>query len=129
MRLGDAFAFLVGSVVVYVACAANHGDDTNSRDTGVADARADDASPAAFTVESIVCDQTTPAGIRWGERTFPGRSKEDLARVTALVCGDAPETIPGYSCVQTSLVVRDGAVAAGCRNLGTKVTLIVPSRP
>lgn len=129
MRLRDAFAFLVGSVVVYVACAAHPSDQTaTGLDSGVSDAKADDASASPKPlIDDVKCDKSyaTASGTLWyAEHAYAGRSKEDLARGVAVICGSSGP--PGFSCYSSPLFVRDGAVSvAGCA-MGDTVRFVLP---
>lgn len=112
---------LVGSVVVAVACSAQHAlDSPSDKDSGVLDALLDavssdtkDAIAGGFgTVDEVPCDKLISKA--WfAERLFPGRTRADLSRGSALVCQPAADA-DGYSCVQTPMQVKDGAVRVVC---------------
>jgi hypothetical protein len=154
MKIHHVAAHALGALVVYVAVAcsssapplaegahedAGLGDalvdgalDALGLDTSpVKDARADDAGGQV----SVACDQDLPAGhplagsAKWGERSFPGRSREDLARATVTICFSgttASSAPPGYSCSQGGAYVRDGAVGFICGRDVASVSLYVP---
>ncbi len=137
-----AIALVACSFVVHaaVSCASAVADRTEGHDAGTfADAVAetiadavretfggDDAKPAeaapdapAFTVDEVPCTtEKNWAGTRatFAEKAYAGRSKEELARVSVLVCGGTP-TVEGYECHRDRggvVFVRDGSIAVMC---------------
>lgn len=156
MRARDVAGMLVGAVVVFGACAV-HVDDSGSRaaaDSGtkdgaleaaidalgdslgveispIKDAEAGPGDPPT-TKHSPACDKSYILGgvtFWYAEQLLAGRSKEDLARATALLC-DPAATTPGYTCTSyTRFDVRDGAIAVQCGSGSgprSTVTLIIP---
>jgi hypothetical protein len=152
MRIRYVLGSLVGGLVVFVACASQNaatgpgpspGTDSGAGvvdalldvlredlgveiDTAVKDAEAGPGDPPT-TVDEVDCTIGSTAGF-YGEKGFPGRSKDDLARGSATVCGGGGFLRPpGYDCTVVGLVVRDGAAAAYCGNVaGAKARIIMP---
>jgi hypothetical protein len=121
---------------VAAACASTNGERAHQgNDAGVLDALADalgldhvesDALAAEKpTVHELKCDKSKVAGgttIWFTEQAFAGRSKADLARGSAIVCGYDGD----YPCVQTGMAVRDGSVLISCTKPEYTVTLTMP---
>jgi hypothetical protein len=156
MKIHHVAAHALGTIVVYVAVAcsssapplaegahedAGLGDaivdgalDALGLDTSpVKDARADDATAPGAAVFAAACDRDFPAGhplagsAKWGQKTFPGRSKEDLARAHFVLCyPTTPSTSPpGFPCYAEPPYPIDGALAFTCPT-GTTGSLVVP---
>lgn len=133
MRIRTVAATLAGSAAIFVACAAEQAVTSSSpSDAGVVDAIADafavadaEAGPSAptSTVDVVPCS----GGI--AEKSYPGRTKEDLARTVAMYCvadGSSVGAPPGYNCGRLgALWFRDGSVAAQCGS-ATSVTFVAP---
>lgn len=138
MKAHDVIVFLAGSLVVGLACSANLEApsavnvvrDAGVIDFGVPEVRADDATtpgPTPATVDTVPCDKVAGT-TRYAERAYAGRSKEDLARATALACGGASSLPVEYSCAPVGVGVQDGKLAAYCPQGVTGVTFIVPPK-
>ena len=122
---GSSFA---GSAAIFIACAAEQaathpsaGDSGVADAIGVLDAKAG-PTPPSTTVDVVPC----VGGI--AEKAYPGRSKEDLARATAMFCvadGATANAPPGYNCSVAAVWVKDGAIALRCGSVSS-VTLTVP---
>jgi hypothetical protein len=139
MRWKMVGAVLVGSVMVAAACASTNGDHAHQgSDTGVLDALADalgldrvegDAQAAEKpTVDEIACTKVFGKAV-FAEKTYPGRSRSDLARGAALRCNGAADA-DGYACTQAPMDVKDGAVRVVCGSEGTTplptITIVMP---
>jgi hypothetical protein len=126
---------LVGALVVAAACSSSPRTDVAPSDSGgVVDAIADvlgldhvesDAVAAEKpTIDTVKCDKTA-GSYAYAEKMYPGRTKEDLARASALICGGT--LFPGYDCASAGIVVRDGAIAVACGSkTGLIATIVMP---
>jgi len=125
----------VGSVVVAVACSAQHAlDNPSDRDGGVLDALLDSISSETRdalaaekpTIDTGPCDKTVLVGTTpfpAAQRSYPGRSKEDLARASVLVCTSKGD----YPCYQAPASVKDGGLQVTCGAPSDTATFVVPS--
>ncbi len=124
MRVKMVAGMLVGSVVVAVACSAQHAlDNPSDKDGGALDALLDVVSAdtkdalagGGSSVDELKCDVLVGSVAKswFAERTFPGRVRSDLARGVALVCKPKPDA-DGYQCQQVPMDVKDGAVRVVC---------------
>lgn len=159
MRARDVVVFLAGSMIVAAACAAQNAvtnavpsdagrdavgvsdvreldaetvsdDAAPLIDFGLPEAKADDATtPAAFNVDDVPCDQQIN-GVWYAVKAYPGRTKEDLARVKTVVCGVLLNQPPGFDCSASfGVLVRDGEIAAMCGSTtkATSVRVVLPN--
>lgn len=92
------------------------------------DASADDAAPPApTTVDEVVCDKQYPGVVGvFAEKSYPGRTKEDLARARVVNCNVT--NVPTGACGAGLPLVKDGMLFVYCGTDldGRKVTLVVP---
>ena len=162
MRTRNVLWLLGGSFTVYVAvaCAASKGESgpsSSGHDGGVLDAVVDavkdslgvgddapvndaSAGPGSWSSDPLTCDRAyvagSPpalAGYKWAEKTYPGRTKEDLARGVAVLChtgGADTSAPPGYSCAPWPIRVRDGAIAVDCATTNiASLSVTMPPSP
>ncbi|MGZ3454444.1 MAG: hypothetical protein ACXVEF_32860 [Polyangiales bacterium] len=133
MRWRMVGAVLVGSMVVAAACAStNNAGSGAAEDGGVVDALADalgldhvegDAQAAEKpTVDTVKCAAGGSASSFFAQKAYPGRSKEDLVRGAAMVCG-----YPDGLCVQSPLGLKDGLVSVTCGSADQSATFVMPS--
>lgn len=98
-------------------------------DFGVREASADDtgAAPSAFTVDEPPCVQDA-SGAWYARKQYPNRTKEDLSRVSVLLCGTNAPKPEGFDCIRPSVAIRDGEVAAFCGSGTATVKIVMPTR-
>jgi hypothetical protein len=155
MRLTPVAWSLVGSLVVFAACAVQTADRSESphtqEDSGIAavvdavlvevHAVADamgvdvaiepmkDAMAAPLATVTAMCKTTAASAggnTRYAEAAFPGRSRLDLAQAVIVVAYTSADA-DGYAHgVGGILSVKDGAVRAVCGANATEVTFVVP---
>ncbi len=139
MRWKMVGAVLVGSVVVAAACASsNERTHRNGTDVGVLDALADalgldHVASDALAAENPTIDEISCAKVASGDwyasKAFPGRSRADLARGSALRCYTKVDA-DGFGCHQYGMDVKDGAVRVICGADGSvlpiAVTIVMP---
>jgi len=124
---------LLGSLVVAVACSSQHADNSPS-DGGVVDAivdalgldhvESDAMAGEKPTIDTVSCDKTA-GSYAYAEKAYPGRSKEDLSRASAMICGGS--VIPGYDCGKAEFAVKDGGIAVICGSkTGVVATIVLP---
>jgi hypothetical protein len=136
MRVKMVVGMLVGSVVVAVACSAQHAlDNPSDKDGGVLDALLDAVSSETKdakaepvpTVTQVTCVDDGK-GAWTATLDLPGRSRDDIGRTSALACRDGIE----WGCYQAVCLVKDGALRVSCGTPSDHVAYVrfsVPPTP
>lgn len=133
---------VAGACAVSVACAAAKVDegpiaraldaaadavrDVVGLDVAVGDVRADaPPAPVPPTVDDVACDKEA-GSFAVAEKTYPGRTRDDLARsLTVVVCypNEQPAPGSGFRCIASGgFYVRDGAAGVFCGTKGSPET-------
>jgi len=100
---------------------------------------AEDAAPAppTWSYDVVDCDKrfgSTTKGndTLWAVRDYPGRKKEDLARVVVMICAVPPtnDILPAWAQCQVqppgaTIYVKDETIAVACGNTGSPAPLAV----